>query len=97
MVRAVLMSRSAGVALALLASVAVSAPATADAKPSPRVTFYFGLKRPEASARKAFWAVSQPSSSQYRHFLTLRQVASRYGASPRSGRSSEPGAGTGWR
>lgn len=84
MVRAVLMSRSAGVALALLASAAVSAPAPAAAKSSPRVTFYFGLKRPEASARQAFWTVSQPSSSQYRHFLTLRQVASRYGASPRT-------------
>ena len=48
---------------------------------SPRVTFYFGLKRPEASAERAFFAVEQPGSRTYRRFLTAGQVAQRYGAS----------------
>ena len=48
---------------------------------SPRVTFYFGLKRPEASAERAFFAVEQPGSPSYRRFLTASQVARRYGAS----------------
>ena len=48
---------------------------------SPRITFYFGLRRPEAQARRAFFAVQQPGSSSYRRFLTPRQVATRYGAS----------------
>ena len=53
----------------------------AAATPAPRVTFYFGLKRPEASAAAAFFAVSQPGSPSYRRFLSLNQVAARYGAS----------------
>ena len=48
----------------------------------PRITFYFGLRRPEARARQAFFAVQQPGSASYRRFLTPRQVAARYGASP---------------
>ena len=48
---------------------------------SPRVTFYFGLRRPEARARRAFFAIQQPGSPSYRRFLTSRQVAARYGAS----------------
>ncbi len=48
---------------------------------SPRVTFFFGLKRPEASAERAFFAVEQPGSRTYRRFLTASQVAQRYGAS----------------
>ncbi len=53
----------------------------ASAGPAPRITFYFGLKRPEASAAAAFFAVSQPGSPSYRRFLSLNQVAARYGAS----------------
>ncbi|HEX4281885.1 MAG TPA: protease pro-enzyme activation domain-containing protein, partial [Solirubrobacteraceae bacterium] len=48
---------------------------------SPRITFYFGLRRPEAQARRAFFAVQQPGSASYRRFLTPRAVATRYGAS----------------
>jgi kumamolisin len=62
------------------ASTAVAA-APPTATPSPTVTFYFGLNRPEAQARTAFFAVQQPGSSSYRRFLSLRQVAARYGAS----------------
>ncbi len=63
---------------------AAAAPAAAHARrsaPSPRITFYFGLKRPEARAVAAFFAVEQPGSPGYRRFLTPAQVASRYGAS----------------
>jgi hypothetical protein len=44
------------------------------------ITFYFGLKRPEAAAQAAFFAVEQPGSRTYRHFLSARRVAARYGA-----------------
>jgi subtilase family serine protease len=46
-----------------------------------RITFYFGLKRPEAKAQTAFFAVEQPGSPSYRRFLTPVQVSARYGAS----------------
>jgi len=46
-----------------------------------RITFYFGLQRPEAQARAAFFAVQQPGSPSYRRFLSPSQVAARYGAS----------------
>jgi subtilase family serine protease len=49
---------------------------------SPRITFFFGLQRPEASARAAFFAVQQPGSPTYRRFLSPQQVAARYGATP---------------
>jgi kumamolisin len=67
-------------ALALLLALVYGSTALA-AVPSPRITFFFGLKRPESPARAAFFAVQQPASSNYRHFLTLGQVADRYGAS----------------
>ena len=47
----------------------------------PVLTFYFGLKRPEAKAIAAFWAVQQPGSPTYRRFLTPNEIARRYGAS----------------
>ena len=47
----------------------------------PVLTFYFGLKRPEAKAMAAFWAVQQPGSPTYRRFLTPNEIARRYGAS----------------
>ncbi len=55
--------RAPGPALAvvLLLTVGGAAPARAVAQP-PRITFYFGLKRPEAQARAAFFAVQQPGS-----------------------------------
>jgi subtilase family serine protease len=54
----------------------------ATAAPPKRITFYFGLTRPEASARRAFFAVQRPGSLTYRRFLTRAQVSARYGASP---------------
>jgi subtilase family serine protease len=48
---------------------------------SARITFFFGLRRPEAAARAAFFAVQRPGSASYRRFLTLAQVSARYGAS----------------
>jgi kumamolisin len=59
---------------------ALAAPAAAR---SPTITFYFGLERPEAEARKAFAGVTSPGSASYRHFVSVRQAARRYGASPR--------------
>jgi subtilase family serine protease len=47
----------------------------------PVLTFYFGLKRPEAEAVAAFWAVQQPGSRSYRRFLAPAEIARRYGAS----------------
>ncbi len=58
---------------------AAAAPALA-AKPA-QITFYFGLKRPEAAARAAYLAATEPGSPGYRHFLTAEQAAARYGAS----------------
>ncbi|HEY3726518.1 MAG TPA: protease pro-enzyme activation domain-containing protein [Solirubrobacteraceae bacterium] len=64
------------------ASVGPSATAASAAAPSPRITFYFGLKRPEQRAAAAFFAVQRPGSPTYRRFLSLAQIAGRYGAGP---------------
>jgi kumamolisin len=69
-------------ALALTAVLGLSCAPAALGASSPRITFYFGLKRPEAKARSAFFAVQQPGSPTYRRFLSPAQVAARYGASP---------------
>ena len=66
------------VVLAALALPAVAAPPVA-AHEGPRISVYFGLPRPEAQARSAFFAVQQPGSSSYRGFLSRAQVAQRYG------------------
>jgi len=58
---------------------AVSAAQTS--RRGPVLTFYFGLKRPEAKAIAAFWAVQRPGSPSYRRFLTPAEIARRYGAS----------------
>lgn len=71
---------AAGLAAALIVCVA-AAPAAAR---SPKISFYFGLERPEAKARAAFTAVAQPGSPTYRKFIGVRQAARRYGASPRT-------------
>jgi hypothetical protein len=68
--------------LAIVLVVTVGSPAAAAFAKSGPITFYFGLKRPDASADMAFFAVSRPGSSTYRRFLSLRQVSSRYGAAP---------------
>ena len=66
------------VCLLLLASLAATAPAAAS---SPKITFYFGLERPEAAAREAFFAVSDPASPAYRRFASAASVGDRFGAS----------------
>jgi kumamolisin len=66
-------------ALTLTLAGLVASPVSAAAD-SSKITFYFGLKRPESRARTAFFAVGDPSSATYRRFLTLGQVARRYGA-----------------
>ena len=48
---------------------------------SAQITFFFGLKRPEAKARAAYFAVQRPGSASYRRFLTPRRVSDRFGAS----------------
>ena len=63
--------------LLLLASLAAAAPATAA---SPRITFYFGLERPESAARAAFFAVGDPASPSYRRFASAASVGARFGA-----------------
>ncbi len=45
-----------------------------------RITFYFGLKRPEQPAVRAFYAVESPGSASYRRFLTPSEISKRYGA-----------------
>src|ERR1700733_8466374 len=73
-----------GLSLATLCLAVPSARAARAA--SPRITFYFGLRRPEAQARRAFFAVQQPGSASYRSFLPPLQGAAPYGASS-SGRT----------
>ena len=63
-------------AVALVALLSLAGPASA------RVTFYFGLERPESAARAAWTAVGNPSSSSYRHFSSQAATARRYGARP---------------
>jgi kumamolisin len=74
-------------ALALLAA----SPASA-ARPV-RVTFYFGLERPETGARAAWTAVGKPGSANYRNFLSAKAVARRYGASASTIRRFRRGVG----
>jgi subtilase family serine protease len=64
-----------------IATLILGAAATPAVAAPARITFYFGLKRPEAQAVSAFWAVQQPGSPSYRRFLAPAQVAARYGAS----------------
>src|SRR3954454_2843032 len=62
----------------LAAALLAATPAAA----APHISFYAGLKRPERPARAAFFAVGNPASSRYRHFMSVGQVARRYGATP---------------
>ncbi len=72
-------SRRLALAALALALGAPGVPAAGAA--TPKITFYFGLERPEAGARAAFAAVGKPGSPSYRSFLTASQTARRYGAS----------------
>ncbi len=75
------MTRSTRRTLASTLTLALCLALAASAAASPlRITIYFGLKRPEAAARSAFFAVQQPGSPSYRRFLTVDEVAARYGA-----------------
>lgn len=67
--------RSRSVVLALALALVAASPASA------RVTFYFGLERPEGAARAAWSAVGNPSSNSYRQFSSQAATAKRYGAS----------------
>jgi subtilase family serine protease len=64
-----------GVCLAL----ALSGPAFASVS-STKITFYFGLRRPEAAAQRAFYTVQDPTSPEYRRFMSLRRISQLYGA-----------------
>src|SRR5437588_805742 len=66
----------------LVGAVLICCPAAAASAKSGPITFYFGLKRPEAAAQKAFFAVSRPGSLTYRRFLRSDEVSARYGATP---------------
>lgn len=48
---------------------------------NPKVTFYLGLKRRDAAAAKQVRVRSNPTSSQYRNWVSAPDVAIRYGAS----------------
>jgi subtilase family serine protease len=76
--------RRAAMCLVLGAAFLISAagPVIAAAPRSPSITFYFGLRRPEARADAAFYAAGNPAGHSYRRFLPLAQVSRRYGASP---------------
>jgi subtilase family serine protease len=67
--------------LAAPAGAAAGPPANGPAPASTQITFFFGLKRPEAQARAAFFSVQRPGSATYRRFETLRRVSAFYGAS----------------
>ncbi|HVO52784.1 MAG TPA: S53 family peptidase [Solirubrobacterales bacterium] len=73
-------SRLAPILVLLSLLLALVAAPSATAKPA-QITFYFGLKRPEAAARAAYLAATEPGSPGYRHFLSAKQAAARYGAS----------------
>ncbi len=76
------MTRRIGRALAIAAALMLCPGVAASTAASPpRITFYFGLKRPEGAARSAFFSVQEPRSRSYRRFLRVGQAAQRYGAS----------------
>jgi hypothetical protein len=55
-------------------------PGSTPAPARDRITFYFGLQRPERQAQAAFIGVGDPTSPTYRRFLTLGQASNLYGA-----------------
>jgi kumamolisin len=67
-------------AVLCLAALAILAAAAPGAVAAPRITFYFGLERPESAARQAFWAVSDPASPAYRRFASASSIGRRFGA-----------------
>jgi subtilase family serine protease len=72
--------RALALALLLLPAMASGTPGAP--RHRQKITFLFGLKRPEKMAQRAFFAVQQPGSPTYRRFLNVSQVAARYGATP---------------
>jgi subtilase family serine protease len=76
--------RRLGLRVLALAAVGLATMAPSAAARSPRITFYFGLTRPESRARAAFFAVQRPGSPTYRRFLTASRLPSRYAASART-------------
>ena len=66
----------------LLGAIALAAlPATASAA-GPRITYYFGLERPEGAARQAFFAAGDPFRSQalwsFTHGMVILEIDGRY-------------------
>ena len=73
-------------ALSLSLLILVLPGGAAAAPGAEQISFYLGLERPERAARAAFMAVQQPGSASYRSFLTVGEVARRYGASAATAR-----------
>lgn len=61
--------------------------ATGALSPNTPVTFYWGLVRPESWAEARVASIATPGSTEYRRFLSARQTARTYGASPRTVRT----------
>ena len=83
--------RAVTVAVVLGVCAGLALPAAAGAVGSRPITLYFGLKRPEARARSAFFAVQQPGSRSYRRFLSARADVRAFRQPHRSGH--RPGTG----
>jgi hypothetical protein len=64
--------RTRGWLVALMLALTVGWAASAAA--APKTPFYFGLRRLEAEAQAAFFAVQQPHSRNDRRFLTAAQL-----------------------
>ena len=84
--------RSLLAALAVLASLAVAAPAQAQAPDgvvptSAPLDLLLGLKRQQGDLARLARAVSDPSSPHYRRYLGVREIARRFGANPDTRRS----------
>jgi hypothetical protein len=69
--------------LAFVLVVTIGWPAAAASAKSPPITFYFGLKRPDPSAQRAFFAVSRPGSPTYRTSSASSRCLPGMGPGPR--------------
>lgn len=61
-----------------------AAPAQGARERAPsKITFYFGMKRPETAAVAAWTAATDPASAGYRSFLGRREIRRRFGVDSR--------------
>ncbi len=67
-----------------LAPAGANVSASQEAPKKTKVTFYVGLDRRDKAARKALRRVSDPTSADYRKFLSRSRVSSKYGASAKT-------------